>query len=88
MRVVLGTISSTLPERLTGGIGIGTRWPDFLWKRIDAVDTRQQGGRCIGSFWPHMVGVPIQERHLAYDWNGDQVVRYFDFRRDVWVGLI
>ena len=48
---------------------------------------RHAGGQCIGAFRPHAVGIPHQERHLKYRWNGEQVDRYFDYARDEWIGL-
>ena len=48
---------------------------------------RRVGGRCVASFWPDAVGIPVQERHLQYDWNGVRVVRYFDFSLDRWESL-
>ena len=48
---------------------------------------RRAGGECIGAFRPRAVGLPRQERHLKYRWNGDRVDRYFDYLRDTWVDL-
>ena len=48
---------------------------------------RHAGGHCIGAFRPRAVGIPHQERHLKYRWNGERVDRYFDYVRDEWIGL-
>jgi hypothetical protein len=48
---------------------------------------RHEGGQCIGAFRPRAVGIPHQERHLKYHWNGVRVDRYFDYVRDEWIGL-
>ena len=48
---------------------------------------RHAGGQCIGAFRPRAVGIPHQERHLKYRWNGERVDRYFDYERDAWIGL-
>jgi hypothetical protein len=48
---------------------------------------RHEGGHCLGAFRPRAVGIPHQERHLRYRWNGERVDRYFDYARDAWVGL-
>lgn len=48
---------------------------------------RRQGGECIGAFKPRAVGLPHQERHLKYRWNGDRVDRYFDYLRDIWIDV-
>ena len=46
-----------------------------------------QAGNAIGAFRPRAVGIPHQERHLKYRWNGERVDRYFDYARDQWIGL-
>ena len=48
---------------------------------------RHPGGQCIGAFRPRAVGIPHQERHLNYRWNGERVDRYFDYARDEWIDL-
>ena len=48
---------------------------------------RHAGGRCIAAFWPDVVGIPIQERHLQYEWDGEKVARYFDYKRESWTSL-
>jgi hypothetical protein len=48
---------------------------------------RQAGGQCLGVFRPRAVGIPHQERHLKYRWNGERVDRFFDYARDEWIDL-
>lgn len=48
---------------------------------------RHAGGQCVGAFRPRVVGLPRQERHLKYRWNGDRVDRYFDYTHDAWFDL-
>ncbi len=48
---------------------------------------RHPGGSCLGAFRPRAVGIPRQERHLKYRWNGERIDRYFDYLRDEWIGL-
>ncbi len=48
---------------------------------------RHDGGYCVGAFRPRAVGIPRQERHLKYRWNGARVDRYFDYQRDEWIAL-
>jgi hypothetical protein len=48
---------------------------------------RRQGGECVGAFRPRAVGLPQQERHLKYRWNGDRVDRYFDYQQDAWIEI-
>lgn len=49
---------------------------------------RHDGGQCIAAFWPNTVGIPVQERHLQYEWDGKSVCRYFDYSTDRWEALI
>lgn len=46
---------------------------------------RDAGGQCLAAFRPRAVGVPRQERHLQYRWNGERVDRWFDYAEDRWV---
>ena len=48
---------------------------------------RHDGGQCIAAFWPDVVSIPIQERHLKYEWDGAKVSRYFDFKLESWFPL-
>lgn len=61
--------------RRAGSIGIyyrSVRWPD---------------GCCVAIFMPRAVGLPVQERHLQYHWDGQRVARYFDYGSETWVNL-
>jgi hypothetical protein len=44
-------------------------------------------GQCIGAFKPRAVGLPHQERHLKYYWDGERVPRYFDYVQDSWIDM-
>jgi hypothetical protein len=48
---------------------------------------RHDGGQCVAAFWPDVVGTPILERHLNYEWDGRLVSRYFDYQREAWTPL-
>lgn len=48
---------------------------------------RDRNGRCLAAFRPDAIGIPVQERHLCYDWNGERVTRYFDYAEDRWNAL-
>jgi hypothetical protein len=45
---------------------------------------RHQGGNCIAIFWPNVISVPIQERQLEFEWNGQVANRYFDHLSNEW----
>jgi RES domain-containing protein len=48
---------------------------------------RHDGGQCVAAFWPDVVGIPVQERHLNYEWDGRRVTRYFDYQHEAWTPL-
>jgi RES domain len=48
---------------------------------------RERGGHCIGAFWPDVVAIPVQERHLKYEWDGARMWRYFDYAEGRWIAL-
>jgi RES domain len=45
---------------------------------------RHRGGRCVAAFRPKAVGLPVQTKHLKYHYNGQRVVRYFDYEESAW----
>lgn len=46
---------------------------------------RDKGGSCSAAFWPDVAGVPVQERHLQYEWDGSRFSRWFDYKEERWV---
>lgn len=48
---------------------------------------RDAGSHCLAAFRPDAVGIPVQERHLSYEWDGTRVTRYFDYSQDRWQAL-
>ncbi len=48
---------------------------------------RIKAGQCVALFWPNVPGIPVQERHLQYHWNGERVDRYFDYSQETWHDL-
>jgi hypothetical protein len=67
--------SQTYARGLRAGGALGVVYPSV----------RRAGGGCVGAFRPTAVGVPRQERHLAYRWDGLRVDRYFDYRLEAWL---
>ena len=103
MRVLLGTADCTLcdvdtlsaeDQHLVLDAGSYTASRAFGANRREAgsdgisyPSVRHDGGRCIAAFWPNVVSIPIQERHLQYEWDGTRVTRYFDFKDSGWIEL-
>jgi hypothetical protein len=48
---------------------------------------RCPGGQALAAFWPDVVGVPVQGRHLCYRWNGERADAYLVYGEPDWVGL-
>ncbi len=100
MRVLLGTINSEFDDvaKLDHDLKAKVLDPNsynvaqaFAKERRSAgsngicyPSVRHISGTCIGSFTPKAVGLPYQERHLQYSWNGTRVDRYFDYQHDYW----
>jgi hypothetical protein len=69
--------SRALGQSLRAAGSNGVVWPSV----------RRTGGRCLGAFRPKAVGIPVQDRHLRYHWDGRQISRYFDYAEERWVSL-
>ena len=101
MRVLLGKVANTFDDldsvpdskKILNPNSYAVSQPFGVERRtaesngISYPSVRHAGGRCIAAFWPNVVGIPIQERHLQYDWDGKRVARYFDFGREEWFDL-
>lgn len=48
---------------------------------------RHRGGDCIAAFWPNVVTIPTQERHLQLKWDGASISTWFDDRDEQWKPL-
>lgn len=103
MRVLLGSIDQQFHDIGSLGNTERSAIPDpasYIANQALATDLRATGsngvlypsvrdplGLCVGAFWPDVVGIPVQERHLKYDWDGNRVSRCFDYSNDTWVSL-
>ena len=45
---------------------------------------RYPTGEAVAAFWPDVVGVPIQGRHLCYRWDGRRVDAWLVYGKDDW----
>ena len=48
---------------------------------------RHAKGQCVGAFWPDVVGIPVQTRHITLRWVGERVSACFDYDTDSCEGL-
>lgn len=101
MRVLLGSIEATFhdvgtleagkratvlnPENYTASRALALALRNEESNGLIYPSVRDVDGYCVAAFWPDVVGIPIQERHIQYDWNGACITRYFDYSLDEWV---
>jgi hypothetical protein len=45
---------------------------------------RHKTGQCVAAFWPDVVAIPVQERHLDFKWDGTKIAAWFDHDAKVW----
>jgi hypothetical protein len=48
---------------------------------------RHAKGQCIGAFWPDVVGLPIQTKHIMLKWDGERIAGWFDYEKETWQAL-
>lgn len=73
------------PTSYRAGQAYGRRLHEQDSLGVTYPSVRRVGGQCTGAFKPRAVGLPHQERHLQYFWDGERVTRYFDYQLDCWV---
>jgi hypothetical protein len=49
--------------------------------------TRHPKGECIGAFWPDVVEIPVQTKHIMLRWGGAKISDWFDYETDRWSNL-
>lgn len=48
---------------------------------------RHPGGECIAAFWPNVISIPIQAKHIKFQWDGERISSWFDYESDTWNDL-
>jgi hypothetical protein len=48
---------------------------------------RHAGGECIGAFWPDVVQIPEQTKHVMLKWDGNKISSWFDYETERWEEL-
>ncbi|MDQ7070170.1 MAG: RES family NAD+ phosphorylase [Rhodobacterales bacterium] len=85
MRELTGTITADLVD-IRGGFGALHDPDDYSAAQHFARDAktaghngilynsvRDEGGTCFAAFYPDVMSVPVQGRHLSYHWNGARI---------------
>jgi len=63
------------PARYLAGQALGGALREAGSDGIVYPSVRYPSGDCAGVFWPDVVAIPVQGRHLAYHWDGTRVDR-------------
>ncbi len=45
---------------------------------------RHPRGQCVGAFWPDVVGIPKQTKHVTLRWDGEKISAWFDYETEKW----
>ena len=48
---------------------------------------RHARGECVGAFWPDVVQIPIQTKHIMLKWDGEKMSAWFDYETEEWSNL-
>ena len=48
---------------------------------------RHTKGQCVGAFWPDVVGIPVQTKHIMLKWDGERISAWFDYETEKWKKL-
>lgn len=48
---------------------------------------RHAKGQCIGAFWPDIVAIPVQTKHIMLKWDGETISAWFDYETEKWKKL-
>ncbi len=76
------------PDGYSAGQKLGRELRDAGSNGIVFPSVQNKGGQNIGAFWPDVVGIPVQERHLIYRWNGATIGEIFDHRSEQWFRVV
>jgi hypothetical protein len=103
MRVLVGRVSAILhdidglgaaergrlldPNSYVHSRPFAAKLRDAGSRGIHYPSVRHPAGYCVAAFRPTAIGIPRQDRHLEYEWDGQRVRRYFDYTDDRWVEL-
>jgi hypothetical protein len=48
---------------------------------------RHSKGECIAAFWPDVVSIPTEKKHVGLRWNGSSIDSWFDYETGEWSRL-
>lgn len=72
------------PARYGPAQELGRQLRDTGSNGIVYPSVRDPKGQCVGAFWPDVVGIPVQGRHVMLKWDGERVSAWFDYEAEKW----
>lgn len=66
-----------LPDDYTYSQQLGRQLRNQESNGIVYHSVRDKGGQCFAAFWPNVIPIPLQERHVGLHWNGKKIDSYF-----------
>lgn len=45
---------------------------------------RNPSGQCMAAFWPDVVSIPVQTKHITLKWDGRNINEWFDYETNKW----
>lgn len=75
------------PKNYTASQAFGARVRKAGENGILYESVRDPGHMALAVFFPPLVSIPTQERHLKYHWNGKRIDKYFDYSLEQWIGI-
>ena len=95
MRELVGRIDAVLDDLRGGDFSALLRRDDYTASQAFAREVRAAGrdgivdpsvryagGECFAAFYPNVMEVPVQGRHIAYHWDGARIDRIRDLTDD------
>jgi hypothetical protein len=95
MRELVGRIDAVLDDLRGGDFSALLRRDDYTASQAFAREVRaaerdgivypserHAGGECFAAFYPNVMEVPVQGRHIAYHWDGARIDRIRDLTDD------
>jgi RES domain-containing protein len=75
------------PEQYQAAQELGRQLRDSGSNGIVYPSVRHQNGECVAVFWPDVIPIPEQSKHLMFKWDGARISAWFDYETEKWADL-
>lgn len=75
------------PAKYAASQELGRRLREAGSNGVVYPSVRDTKGQCVGAFWPDVVAIPVQTRHIMLKWDGEKVAAWFDYETEAWKKL-